>query len=313
MSNVEEQNASHQFIRGMMPIMPTAITQQATIDETSQRRLVQYCLQCGAVAIGHFGIASEFHKIPDHARRQLTEIIVEETAGRAPVFMGVTAPGVGTSLNYARQAEDLGADLIMAALPYVDLPNADGAFDYYAALSEATSLPIIIQDTPASSSILTADLLWRMDQEIPGVQHVKAEGKNFLAKTAKLLELSDGNISVIGGAGGRHLLHLLRLGVTAFMTGTEALDLHGAAVSAHLAGETERAAKIYFDQILPYLEFYLDYPEELLKSMLHERGVIDCPDVLAPPASVPMSEVERAEFAWVLDRIGWRIQWPEIP
>ncbi|WP_339910959.1 dihydrodipicolinate synthase family protein [Symmachiella dynata] len=313
MNSAEDPNTSPVGLRGMMPILPTAITREGAIDEASQRRLVQYCLKCGAVAIGHFGIASEFHKIPDHARQSLTEMIVDEVAGRVPVFLGVTAPGVGTSLNYARQAEQLGADMIMAALPYVDLPDAEGAFECYASLSEATTLPIIIQDTPASSSILTAQLLWRMDQEIAGVQHVKAEGKNFVTKTAQLLELSGGTISVIGGAGGKHLLHLLRLGVTAFMTGTEALDLHAAAVHTHLEGETEQAAKIYVEQILPYLQFYLDYSEELLKTMLHERGVIDCPDVLAPPAAPAMSAVEQAELDWILDRIGWRKRWPNIP
>ncbi len=313
MSSEEERDPSHIGFVGMMPIMPTAVTEQGTLDESSQRRLVQYCLKCGAVAIGHFGIASEFHKVSESDRRRLTEMIVDETAGAAPVFIGVTAPGVRTALDYAREAEQLGADLILAALPYVDLPDTAGAYDYYAALADATALPIIVQDTPASSGILTADLLWRMVQEIPGVQHVKAEGKNFLTKTADLLRLSGGDISVIGGAGGRHLLHLLRLGVTAFMTGTEALELHAGALNAYLNGDPECAAQIYIEQILPYLEFYLDYPEELLKVMLHQRGVIDCPDVLAPPAAAAMSDVERAELDWVLDRIGWRKQWPAIP
>lgn len=304
---------SSKGFHGMMPIMPTAIDEAGTLDEASQRRLVHYCLKCGAVAIGHFGIASEFHKIPDANRRRLIEIIVDEVSGQVPVFIGVTAPGVETSLNYARQAETLGADLIMAALPYVNVPDAAGAMAYYAALSRATRLPIIVQDTPASSAVLTAELLWRMSREIERIDHIKAEGTGFLTKTAALLELSGGQLSVIGGAGGRHLIHLLRLGVTSFMTGTEALELHGGAVQAFLSGEQEQAETIYFQQILPYLGFYLDYPEELLKYMLHARGVMDCPRVLDPPASAPMSDVERQEFNWVLDRIGWRKQWLDIP
>jgi 4-hydroxy-tetrahydrodipicolinate synthase len=288
--------------RGMMPIMPTAISANGDLDEKSQRRVVQYCLQSGAVAIGHFGVASEFHKISVNDRRCLIELIVEEVNGRVPVFVGVTAPGVRIALDYAREAERLGANLIMAALPYVDVPDARGAFAYYEALSEATSLPIIIQD-------MTAELLWRMIREIEGVRHVKAEGKNFLHKTAELLRLSGGDISVIGGAGGRHLIHLLRLGVTAFMTGTEALDLHSAAVQAFLDGNSEQAAEIYFQQILPYLQFYLDCPEELLKRMLHQRGILDCPEIIAPRAAAPMSDVEAREFEWVLDRIDWTKAW----
>jgi len=289
----------------MMPILPTAIDPDGAVDEASQRRLVRYCLEHNAAAIGHFGIASEFHKVCDRDRRLLTDIIVDEVAGRVPVFLGVTALGTKTAVEYAQLAEEQGADLIMAALPYVNLPDSAGAFAYYRALSDATQLPIIVQDTPASSHILTADLLIRMQAEIPGVQHVKGEGRDFLAKTATLLAADGGRMSVIGGAGGKHLIHMLRIGVTSFMTGTEALDLHGGAVHAWLDGDEQRAADIYFQRIVPYLMFYLDYPEELLKSLLQRRGIMDHPTVLDPPASAPMSDIERRELDWVLDRISF--------
>lgn len=291
--------------RGMMPIMPTAITETCDLDEPSQRAVVRYCLDGGAVAIGHFGYASEFHKISDRQRRRLLEIIVDEVAGRVPIFMGVAAPAVHIALQYAKEAEDLGADLLMATLPYIDVPKAEGAFDYYAALSDATSLPIIVQDAGHSSSILSVDLLLRMFEEIEHVHYVKAEGTNFLAKSMALIEGSGGRFPVIGGAGGKHLIHMLRLGVTSFMTGTEALDLHGAVVKAFLAGREEEAARLYFEKVLPYLMFYLDYSSELLKDMLHRRGVLACPKVIPPAGAPPMSVIERREFEWVLDRIGF--------
>ena len=116
---------------GMMPILPTAITPDGKIDERSQRRLVQYCLKCNAVAIGHFGFASEFHKVGDADRRLLTEIIIDETAGRAPVFIGINSQGFDISLRYAEEAEKLGADIIMAALPLINLPTQDEAYNFY--------------------------------------------------------------------------------------------------------------------------------------------------------------------------------------
>jgi 4-hydroxy-tetrahydrodipicolinate synthase len=89
---------------------------------------------------------------------------------------------------------------LLAGLPYVNVPDSAGAFAYYRALANATSLPIIVQDTPVSSHVLTAELLARMVREISGVQHVKGEGKDFLEKTARLLAVDHGGISVIGGA-----------------------------------------------------------------------------------------------------------------
>jgi len=299
--------------RGMMPILPTAIADSGELDEASQRRLVQYCLKCGAVAIGHFGFASEFHKVSDRDRSRLIEIIVGEVGGRVPVFIGVTAPAVRIAVNYAKEAETLGSDMIMAATPYVDVPDRDGLFAYYQALSDAVSIPIIVQDTSLSDPILTADVLWRLYQEVEHVHYMKVEGRRFLAKTAALLELSGGAARAIGGAGGKHLIHMLRAGVTAFMTGTEALDLHGAVVNAYLSGDAERAARIYYEQVLPYFIFYQDYSTELLKTMLHLRGIIACPKVIPPAGASPMSDFERREFDWVLDRIGWRKRWPDIP
>jgi len=305
--------AAQPVFRGMMPILPTAITESGEPDEASQRRLVQYCLKCGAVAIGHLGGASEFYKVGDRDRGRLIETVVDEVAGRVPVFIGATATTTRIAVSYAQEAERLGADMIMAGSPYMDVPDRDGMFDYYRALSDAISIPIIVQDTATSDAVLSPDFLWRLHDEVEHVDYAKVEGRRFLTKIAAVLERSDGGLGVIGGAGGKHLIHMLRLGVTAFMTGTEALDIHAAVVNAYLGGNEDEAARIYYQRLLPYLMFYQDHNRELLKGMLHRRGIIACPDVIPPAPGAPMSEVERREFEWVLRRIGFDKRWPDIP
>jgi len=274
--------------------------------------LVEYSLKCGAVAIGHFGFASEFHKISDVDRTELTKIIIDEVSGRVPVFIGVTAQGFDVAINYAKEAEQLGADIIMAALPLINLPTLDEAFKFYKALSDTTPLPIIIQDIPESANVLSPEWVWKMFQEIEQVKYVKAEGNGFIPKTKEIIELSKGELEVIGGAGGKSMIHLLRIGVTSFMTGTEALDLHGSVVQSFLDGNEDKAAEIYYQKIMPYFAFYDNYSEELLKTMLYERKVIDYPDIIPPRAKEPMSKIEWKEFNWILDRIGLRNKWPNI-
>lgn len=297
---------------GMMPILPTAISPDGKIDEKSMRRLVQYCIKFNAAAIGHFGFASEFHKISDTDRRVLTEIIVDEAAGSVPVFIGINSQGFNISLRYAEEAEKLGADIIMAALPLINLPTREEAYNLYKDISSTSSLPIIIQDIPESANVLSPGLVWEMYQEIENVKYVKAEGTGFISKTQEIINLSKGELEVIGGAGGKSMIHLLRMGITSFMTGTEALDFHNGTVQAFLDGDEEKAADIYYNKIMPYFAFYDNYPEELLKAMLKERGIIDHPDIIAPSAKQPMSEIEWREFNWILDRIGFRKKWPNI-
>lgn len=291
--------------RGMMPILPTPVTRAGELDEASQRRLVRYCLGHGAVAIGHFGFASEFFKLSEADRRKVARVTIDETGGRVPVFLGVSAPSTRIAVEYAREAQDLGASLLMVAIPYVTVPDRDGVLAYYQTVAAATSLPIIIQDTPVSSPMLTPEVVCRMFDEIETVHHIKAEGTDFLTKAARLKELSNGRLPVIGGYGGKHMIHMLRLGVTSFMTGTEWLDLHAAVVRAYLAGDETSAARLYFERLLPYFVYYDTFHEELLKRMLHLRGVIDCPDIIPPRRMPPIGEAEWNEFRWVLERVGF--------
>ncbi len=96
------------------------------------------------------------------------------------------------------------------------------------------------------------------------------------------------------------------------MTGTEALDLHNAVVRAYLDGKEEDAAELYFNKVLPYLMFYMDHSKELLKGMLYRRGIITCPQEILPHKEKPMSAVKAAEFEWVLERIGFYRDAPDI-
>lgn len=295
-----------------MPILPTAIKPDGSIDEISQRRLVQYAIKCEAVAIGHFGFASEFHKISNKDRTFLTKIIIDEVSGKVPVFIGVTAQGFNVAIDYAKEAEQLGADIIMSALPLINLPTQKEAFDFYSKLSDSVSLPIIIQDIPESAEVLSPEFVWQMYNEIEQVKYVKAEGNNFVPKTEKIIQISDNKMEVIGGAGGKNMIHLLRLGITSFMTGTEALDLHNKTVKSFIDGNEEEAAEIYYNKIMPYFAFYDNYSEELLKAMLYDRGVIDHKNIISPRAKHPMTDIEWREFNWILDRIGLRNKWPDI-
>jgi dihydrodipicolinate synthase/N-acetylneuraminate lyase len=312
MSDTKMKNPLPPF-RGMMPILPTAIHENGEVDEPSQRRLVQYCLKCGAVAIGHLGGASEYFKIADDDRRRLIEIVVDEVQGRVPVFIGATAAATRAAVSHAALAENLGADMLMVAMPYVAKPTREELFDYYRAVAEAVSIPIIIQDTAKSDALLNIDLIWRMYEELPNIHFVKAEGQDFISKSESLLKRSNGTMGVIGGAGGRHMIHLLRIGVTSFMTGTEALDVHSAVVNAFLSGNEDEAADIYYSRLLPYLMFYREHSKELLKGILHRRGIIDCPKVIPPTGVAPMSDVKAEEFEWILKRVGLTGRWPDIP
>lgn len=311
-----DMSAQHPAIprqfKGMMPILPTTVNPDGSLDLESQRKLVHYALDCGAVAIGHLAFASEFFKLTVPERGKVISTLVAEVNGQVPVFIGVSGPSNRIAVEYAKQAQDLGADMLMASIPYVTVPDWKTVRGYYKDVCSATPLPVILQDTGLSAAMFTPEHVLELADENPNMRNVKPEGPDFLTKTVKLKEMAGDRFDITGGYGGKHMIHMLRRGVTSFMTGTEALDLHAAVVNAYLSGDAARSAQLYYDKLLPYFMFYEQYSEELLKRMLYQRGIIACPDALKPAVPSRMSEVEMAEFQWTLERIPFT-PWKDSP
>ncbi|MCF6223231.1 MAG: dihydrodipicolinate synthase family protein [Flavobacteriaceae bacterium] len=302
------------LFKGIMPIMATPVDKNHKIDLVSQRRHVDYCIQAGAVAVGHFAHASEFKKINDTDRTRLLEVCVDQVDGRVPFYAGVTGKTSKDIIRYAREAEQKGADMIMTSIPYGDKIDQIQTLAMFNDLASACSLPIIIQDTDRTSHILTPELIMKVANDTKQIHSVKAESTLFLSKTEELLKQFDGVMQVIGGNGGKYMINLLRVGATAFMTGTEAVEVHAACINTYLAGNEDEAAKIYFSKILPYFAYYAAGNwKRNLKFMLHERGVIDTNIMLLPddqPAGYTGTELK--EFQWTLDKIGWNRDWKTI-
>ena len=87
--------------RGMMPIMPTTVTPDGEVDLAAQARIVDYLLDCGAVAIGHMGGASEYFKVAEDDRGPIIQTVVERVNQRVPIFVGVTAMSMKQTLKNA--------------------------------------------------------------------------------------------------------------------------------------------------------------------------------------------------------------------
>ena len=288
---------------GQMPILPTTVGDDGTIDIKSQKKLADYCLDNRAAAIGHLGAASEYHKLSQKERETVISTLVERVDGRVPVFVGTTCLSLRQSIENAKTAQKLGADLLMVCSPIYGAVDQEQLFRYYSEVSQEVALPIIVQDTGASSSQYTAEFIARLAREIPTVGYAKAEGQGFLAKTCELLETVGGRIQIIGGAGGFHMIQLLRQGITAFMTGTEACEIHGAVIRAYLSGDIDGAVGLYYSKLLPYLEIFNMNPNAMLKYMLQKRGLAASRALLFPDDTAPLQEIVMREFDWIWERI----------
>ncbi|WP_327269889.1 5-dehydro-4-deoxyglucarate dehydratase [Streptomyces sp. NBC_01218] len=121
----------------------TAYGTDGDVDLVAFRRHVRTGIDAGAAAVFACCGTGEFHALTPAEFGRVVAAAVEETAGAVPVVAGA---GYGTALavEYARIAEEAGADGLLAMPPYLVVADQRGLLAHYTALAAATGLETIV-------------------------------------------------------------------------------------------------------------------------------------------------------------------------
>jgi len=289
-------------LQGVLPILPTPFTDQGAVDETSLRRLIDFELEIGVHGVSMLGFMGEAHRLSNAERRKVVEITVDQASGAFPTWVGVLAFGAAGAIEQGLEAQKLGAAGVFVAP--IGVQNDQVIFDYYASVANSLDIPVAIHDFPESfKTILSADLIARMANEIDGVRYIKLEDYPPLSKMSRVLELAAESIGIFGGLGGVYFLEELQRGSRGIMTGFAFPEVLVAVYEAFRAGDVERAAAI-FDRYVPLIryEFQPKIGLAYRKFTYHRRGIIDS-EFIRPPG-LRIDDYTRAELTAVIERVG---------
>ncbi len=297
--------------RGIYPVVPTTFTDDGALDLTSQKRCVDFMIDAGANGLCILANFSEQFALSDDERELLTRTILGHVAGRVPVIVTTTHFSTKVCAERSRRAREIGAAMVMVMPPYhgatIRVPER-AIVDFYASLSAAIDVPIMIQDAPVAGTPLPAALLAKMAREIEHVAYFKIETPGATAKLRELVRL--GGDAVEGpwdGEEGITLLPDLDAGATGSMTGGGYPDGMRRIFDAYDAGDRKSAAA-EFQRWLPLIN-YENRQCGLLaaKALMREGGVIACEAPRAPfPALHPEARAGLIETARGLDPLVLR-------
>jgi 2-keto-3-deoxy-L-arabinonate dehydratase len=296
--------------RGVFPIVNTTFRDDGALDLESQLRLVRFLLDAGAHGLGLFGVASEGYTLADDERRTLLKAIVAEVGGRVPVVASTGHTGTDVAVALSREAESLGADALMVLPPYFLKPDADGAYVYFKAISDAVRIPIMVQDAPLMSLVpLGADLLARMGRELAQVSMVKVEAPPTARKISAVRSKNE-SLALFGGMNGQFLLEELGRGAVGTMPGGDMTDAFVRIFDRVERGEHDGAFDD-FSRLLPLIRYELQpgLGVSVMKANLKAAGVIASSRVRHPTSAIDAvaeREVERLRRG--LDLLAFRWQ-----
>jgi 4-hydroxy-tetrahydrodipicolinate synthase len=270
---------------GLYSVLPTPFDADGDLDLGALAGLVRFAARAGARGVTVLGVMGEAAKLTEGEREAVVRAAAEAAAeAGVDLVAGVSAAGERPALAQAQAARAAGAAAVMASPPPGTSPQAVVAF--YARLSEAAGVPVVVQDLPTVSGVvLPAPLLAAVGAEVAGVAAIKLEDPPTPLKVSAILRRwgEARPAQVMGGLGGLFLLEELRRGASGTMTGFGYPEALAGVCRLAQAGDWEGARRL-FERFLPVIR-YENMPVvsvNVRKALLHARGVLPSPTVRRP-------------------------------
>jgi 4-hydroxy-tetrahydrodipicolinate synthase len=138
---------------GVGTALITPFKKDGSVDEAAVRRLVKRQVEAGVHFVSPCGTTGEAPTLSHREKLRIIELVVNEAAGRVPVLAGAGGYDTREVIELARELERVGVDGILSVTPYYNKPTQEGLFQHYKAISESTSLPIMLYNVPGRTGI----------------------------------------------------------------------------------------------------------------------------------------------------------------
>jgi 5-dehydro-4-deoxyglucarate dehydratase len=287
-------------LRGVIAFPITPFKSDLSLDVPGLRKNIQRLLKHPISAIVAAGGTGEIYSLTPAEHGEVVKAIVEETAGRVPVFAG-TGFNWPLAIALAKQSAQHGADAILALPPYYPSCDDEALTDYYAAIGSATALPFFVY----SRDWVNPSPAWveKLAARVPTLAGWK-DGQGDIRRYQQIMQRLGDRLYWIGGVGDDCVPGYYSIGIRTYTSSIAtvapklSIQLHEAAA----AGDSATLASIMRDYVLPLYAFRTrrrGYEVSVIKEMMNLTGQA------AGPVRPPLPNLrpdEMAEVRTLVDR-----------
>lgn len=177
---------------GVIPPIITPFTPEGKVNEAVLRQLVNLYIENGVHGLFPLGTTGEFYSFSESEMRRILDIVVEETAGRVPIYAGanhITTRGV---IEYLKLAKEAKVDAVSVLTPMFISQSQEELFNYYKAIAQSTDLPIIIYNNKPKTNVTVEPETVARLSEIDNIVGIK-DSTGDMTNTEEYIRLTRNN------------------------------------------------------------------------------------------------------------------------
>ena len=137
------------FIKGVVVPILTPIDENEMIDEARLRDQVDYVIEGGVLGILAFGSNGEFYMVEEDEMERGLKIMLDQAAGRVPVYFGIGAISTKKCCRLAKMAVEAGAAGISVLQPMFLKPTEAELYNHFKTIAESVpETPMLLYNNP---------------------------------------------------------------------------------------------------------------------------------------------------------------------
>ena len=283
---------------GVFPAATTQFNPDLSIDIDASQQVLDALIRDGVHGLVVLGTCGENNSLEPDEKRTLLKAAVEVVAGRVPIIVGVSELTTTRAAAFAKDAETLGANALMALPAMVYVPTEAELETHFRTVAQASGLPIMLYNNPpAYRAAITLGVLTRLADE-PTIVAVK-ESAPDTRRFTDLARAFGERFILMAGLDDVALEGLL-LGARGWISGlTSAFPQESVALVAAVdRGDLEEARRIY-RWFMPLL--HLDAEHDLVQSIKLAETIMGRGTEYVRLPRLPLAGARRAQVVAMVE------------
>jgi 4-hydroxy-tetrahydrodipicolinate synthase len=176
----------------------TPFRSDLSIDEPTLRALIRRQIESGIDFLCPCGTTGESPTLSHEEHLRVVEITVEEAHGRVPVLAGAGGYDTYNVMRLARELEQRKVSGLLSVTPYYNKPTQEGLYQHYRAISESTSLPIVVYSVQGRTGVNVEPATVERLAKLPNIVGIK-EASGNIGQMASILARVPESFIVLSG------------------------------------------------------------------------------------------------------------------